>query len=109
MCQPVDAEPTFQEINKADVLEFLRQNKKADRFVPDWITDNDTERIEKLSSVLKHWMDEKMKEVSYAIMRNPRKYLKAANEGISSQPLNERYKIENFDLIVWEYFSTDNK
>lgn len=109
MCQPVDAEPTFQEINKADVLEFLRQNKKADRFVPDWITDNDTERIEKLSSVLKHWMDEKMKEVSYAIMRNPRKYLKAANEGIATQPLNERYKIENFDLIVWEYVSTDNK
>lgn len=109
MCQPVDAEPTFQEINKADVLEFLRQNKKADRFVPDWITDNDTERIEKLSSVLKHWMDEKMKEVSYAIMRNPRKYLKAANEGIAMQPLNERYKIENFDLIVWEYVSTDNK
>jgi len=109
MCQPVDAEPTFQEINKADVLEFLRQNKKADRFVPDWITDNDTERIEKLSSVLKHWMDDKMKEVSYAIMRNPRKYLKAANEGISTQPLNERYKIENFDLIVWEYVSTDNK
>ncbi len=109
MCQPVDAEPTFQEINKADVLEFLRQNKKAERFVPDWITDNDTERIEKLSSVLKHWMDEKMKEVSYAIMRNPRKYLKAANEGIATQPLNERYKIENFDLIVWEYVSTDNK
>lgn len=109
LCQPVDAEPTFQEINKADVLEFLRQNKKADRFVPDWITDNDTERIEKLSSVLKHWMDEKMKEVSYAIMRNPRKYLKAANEGIAAQPLNERYKIENFDLIVWEYVSTDNK
>ncbi len=109
LCQPVDAEPGFQEINKADVLEFLRQNKKADRLVPDWITNNDAERIEKLSNVLKQWMDEKMKEVSYAIMRNPRKYLKAANEGNATQPLNERYKIENFDLIVWEYVSTDNK
>ena len=47
----------FQEVNKADVLEFLRQNKKADRFVPDWITDNDTERVNRLSAVLKDWMD----------------------------------------------------
>ena len=109
VCQPVDADPEWKEINKADVLEFLRKNKKANWFVPNWITDNDTERVNKLSCVLKQWMDEKMKEVSYAIMRNPRKYLKAANEGNVEQPLNEKYKIENFDLIVWEYVSKDNK
>lgn len=109
VCQPIDADPEWKEVNKADVLEFLRKNKSAARSVPQWIVENDTERVNRLSDVLKQWMNEKMEEVSYAIMRNPSKYLKAANEGNATQPLNDRYKIENFDLIVWEYVSKDNK
>jgi hypothetical protein len=105
MCQPVDAEPTFQEINKADVLEFLRQNKKADRFVPAWITDNDTERITRLSAVLKDWMDS---HVPQQAIRNIRDLLGrrniAAPAADKNRPLlEEKFKLQNFDLIVWEY------
>ena len=103
VCQPVDADPMFQEVNKADVLEFLRQNKKADRLVPDWITDNDTERIEKLSNVLKQWMQEKVKDVANAILKNPREFIKNANAGNITTTIDQKFKIENFDLIVWEY------
>ena len=58
MCQPVDNQDatTYTEINKADILEFLRKNKNADRYVPQWITENDTERVTRLSEVLKQWM-----------------------------------------------------
>ena len=103
VCQPVDADPMFQEVNKADVLEFLRQNKKADRLVPGWITDNDTERIEKLSGVLKLWMKEKVKDVANAILKNPREFIKNANAGNITTTIDQKFKIENFDLIVWEY------
>lgn len=105
MCQPVDADPTFEEINKAEVLEFLRQNKKADRFVPEWITDNDIERVNKLSDVLKQWMSTKMTDEANAIMRNPRKFLAGARAGNTATTLNNKFKIENFDLIVWEYIT----
>lgn len=105
MCQPVDAEPTFQEINKADVLEFLRQNKKADRFVPDWITDNDTERIEKLSGVLKQWMQSHVPKQAMSNLKDKlrRRIISTPAADRKHQLLEDKFKIENFDLIVWEY------
>lgn len=109
LCQPVDADPTFQEINKADVLEFLRQNKKTDRYIPNWITDNDTERIEKLSGVLKQWMQAKMGIEANAIMNDPNQFLAGIRAGNATPPLNKKFLLENFDLIVWEYVSKINK
>ena len=109
LCQPVDAEPDFQEINKADVLEFLRQNKKTDRYVPNWIIDNDTERIEKLSGVLKQWMQAKMGIEANAIMNDPNQFLAGIRAGNATPPLNKKFLLENFDLIVWEYVSKINK
>lgn len=105
VCQPVDADPMFQEVNKADVLEFLRQNKKADRLVPGWITDNDTERVTRLSAVLKDWMDS---HVPQQAIRNIRDLLGrrniAAPAADKNRPLlEEKFKLQNFDLIVWEY------
>lgn len=108
LCQPVDAEPDFQEINKADVLEFLRQNKKADRLVPDWITNNDSERIEKLSSVLKQWMDLHVPQQGIRSIGNllqSRQINRPANR--NQQLLEDKFKIENFDLIVWEYVTRE--
>lgn len=107
MCQPVNADPQFEEINKADVMEFLRQNKMANRYVPSWITDDDKERIDKLSGVLKQWMLTKMKNQANAIMRNPRRFLAGVKAGNSIPTLNEKFQIENFDLIVWEYISNE--
>ena len=105
LCQPVDAEPDFQEINKADVLEFLRQNKKADRFVPDWITDNDTERIEKLSGVLKQWMQSHVPKQAMSNLKDKlrRRIISTPAADRKQQLLEDKFKIENFDLIVWEY------
>lgn len=45
MCQPVDTHlpGTYQELNRAEILEFLRTNKSKERYVPDWIESNDSE------------------------------------------------------------------
>ena len=105
LCQPIDAEPDFQEINKADVLEFLRQNKKADRLVPDWITNNDSERIEKLSGVLKQWMQSHVPKQAMSNLKDKlrRRIISTPAADRKHQLLEDKFKIENFDLIVWEY------
>lgn len=110
LCQPIDAAPDFVEINKADVLEFLRQNKKNDRYVPEWITSNDNDRVIKLSDVLKFWMQTKAPQQA---IRNIKDKLKRRNISSSAdkkqQLLEEKFKIENFDLIVWEYVTTKSE
>lgn len=112
MCQPIDANEaaTLQEINKADVLEILRQNKESGRFMPEWITQNDTERVNRLSDVLKQWMDKKAGKEGRVIINE----LFSSKKSIKQQPqltinVDEKYQIENFDLIVWEYVTTSKE
>lgn len=105
MCQPVDAQPEFMEINKADVLEFLRQNKLNERYVPEWITEKDTERITRLSDVLKQWMKQKAPAQAISNIKDKlkRKTISKPADARNQQLQEEKFRIENFDLIVWEY------
>lgn len=114
MCQPMDTHlpATYQELNRAEILEFLRTNKSQERYVPDWIESNDSERISKLSEILKEWMKSKVPQQATSIILDIAKSHKAG--GLFANPkkkdtkgklLEEKFKIENFDLIVWEYVS----
>lgn len=105
MCQPIDAEPDWVEINKAEVLEFLRKNKSADRYMPEWITENDTERVSRLSEVLKQWMRTKAPQQAVQNIKDKlkRKNISTPASDRKQQLLEEKFRIENFDLIVWEY------
>lgn len=114
MCQPVNTHlpATYQELNRAEILEFLRTNKNQKRYVPDWIESNDNERISKLSGILKEWMKSKVPQQATSIILDIAKSHKAG--GLFANPkkkdtkgklLEEKFKIENFDLIVWEYVS----
>ncbi len=116
MCQPVDDDPEWKEINKADVLDFLRKNKNADRHVPQWITENDTERVSRLSSVLKEWMHTKAPKQAVKNIKDKlkRRNISTPADSKKQQLLEEKFQIQNFDLIVWEYVTstkaeTDNK
>ncbi len=108
MCQPVDTNlpATYQELNRAEILEFLRQNKAQERFVPDWIETNDSERLSKLTEILQTWM--KMKAPQQAIVeRKNRFHSKGSEQKKSAEEisLDKKFQMENFDLIVWEYIS----
>lgn len=114
MCQPVDIHlpATYQELNRAEILEFLRTNKNQERYVPDWIENNDNERISKLSGILKEWMKSKVPQQATSIILDIAKSHKAGGlfanpkkKDAKSKLLEEKFKIENFDLIVWEYVS----
>lgn len=108
MCQPVDTHlpAKYQELNRAEILEFLRTNKKQERFVPEWIESNDKERINKLSAVLKEWMRMKAPQQAVSSIKDMLRSKKVADKlKPSSETVEEKFKLENFDLIVWEYIT----
>ena len=108
MCQPVDTHlpATYQELNRAEVLEFLRQNKRQERFVPNWIETCDNERLTRLTDILQTWM--KMKAPQQAIVERKNRFHAVGNASKKSareESLDKKFQMENFDLIVWEYVS----
>lgn len=106
MCQPVDTHlpAIYQEQNRAEILEFLRTNKNQERYVPDWIESNDSERISKLSEILKEWMKMKAPKQAVSNIKNMLRSKKVETKPkISSETVENKFKLENFDLIVWEY------
>jgi hypothetical protein len=112
MCQPVDAKetakPTFHELNRADVLELLRRHKNRDRQVPAWIEDShDKEKITKLSNILQEWMRLKAPRQAVTNIKNllATKNLAVKKQKAPDETTESHFRLENFDLIVWEYVS----
>jgi len=111
MCQPADTRlsATYKELNRAEVLEFLRKNKNQDRFVPEWIETNNKERLQKLSNIIQQWMESKVPQQATAailqIAQSRKTIHKTTKQEKNAQLLEEKFKKENFDLIVWEYVS----
>jgi hypothetical protein len=109
MCQPADRSqaPTFTEMNRAEILDFLRKNKYQDRYLPDWIEGHQKERLSKLSAIVQEWMEEKVpQQAANAILQ-----IAQSRRGIdlttknTGQRLEDKFKRENFDLIAWQYIS----
>jgi len=110
VCQSVDAEPVREEVNKAEILEFLRQNKDNDRVVPGWMVGNDAEQFRRLSEALRRWMRNKVPRQAIANIRNKlkRKRIQASAADRKQPLLEEKFQFRNFDLIVWEYVTTSH-
>lgn len=125
LCQPVDPShpATAQEMNRMQILDLLRSNKGAARCLPSWIEpeiessqddghlniqpdDYRKAKLERLSGILKSWMKAHVPaqavtdilEIVNSIGPMPKKPK-------NSQMLDDKFKIENFDLITWEYIS----
>ena len=108
VCQPVNAKDkaTYQELNQAEILEFLRQNKGKNRYVPNWIEASDSEKISKLSEIIQSWMKSQLKDEGTNLLNdlfNSRKTIKEKPSLTTN--LDQKFKMENFDLIVWEYIT----
>lgn len=110
MCQPVGrsetSNPSFHELNRAEVLELLRLHKNAERTVPEWIdSGHDAEKITRLSAILQEWMKLKAPEQAVTNIKNllGAKDLKAQRKQGGGETVEEHFRLDNFDLIVWEY------
>lgn len=110
MCQPVDGTiGIYRELNRAEILEFLRRNKNAERCVPQWIESNDNDRLSRLSKITKEWMKAQVPQKATAAVLDILKSRKGHPAQTKSRNadglLEEKFRIENFDLIVWEYIT----
>ncbi len=112
MCQPVDnsKEGIYRQLNRAEVLEFLRKNKNEERFVPDWIETGNPERLATLSKLMLEWMTAQVPQKATANVLGLLKSTKITKkkESKSEGLLDDKFKLENFDLIVWEYVTLKN-
>ena len=111
MCQPIDPTQgaTFTELNRAEVLDFLRKNRKQSTYVPDWILKPDSEKVLCLSQVIKQWLENKAPKQAMVnikdILRS--KTINRQNTSKKDQLLEEKFQIQNFDLIAWEYVTKE--
>ena len=110
MCQPVDkSQPgIYRELNRAEILDFLRQNKSADRIIPQWIETGDTGRLSRLSEIMQNWMNSQIPQTNHAstlALLKINKLTKKRTSSEASSMLEEKFRLENFDLIVWEYIT----
>ncbi len=107
MMQPVDGNAVYRELNRAEILDFLRNNKTAARHVPQWIDCGDSDKLTRLSEIMRNWMENQVPKQATTNVLNILKSSKATRRVIPTPKtdnlLEEKFKLENFDLIVWDY------
>lgn len=87
--------------NDIDILTFLRNHKKIERFVPKDIDDSKPEVLKQLALILTEWLNYKSKESSVETIKD------LFSRGVTDQTkpshlkIEELYRPENFDLITW--------
>lgn len=109
MCQPVDPTKrnTAVEMNKAQVLEFLRKNKNKDTRLPQWLENLESGNIQRLSAIIQQWMSDQVPAASDDFL-DDLSMGNVDNTSSANPLLEERFKMENFDLLVWEYVTKNN-
>lgn len=109
MCQPAtdNLPASYIEINQAEILEFLRLNKHTDRHVPEWIENNDTEKLGRLTNILRNWMQQMAPQQNKLELKNRFRSNGSATQKKTAEEesLDKKFQLENFDLIVWEYIT----
>ena len=120
MCQPVDETSkqasTYVDLNRTQILEMLRRNKYKETFVPAWIDkcgceEETKEKVKKLAGILQEWMkkqlpaERKMTLRDLAKGRGLKELTQQKAEDKDRKKLEDKFKLENFDLIAWEYIS----
>ena len=109
ICQPVDrnAHTTIEEVNIAQTLDFLRNNKSQPTSLPEWIEHPDEKKVERLSNIIKEWMSEKVPRQATQNIKNllQRKTVASKDTEAKDQLLEQKFQLDNFDLIAWEYVS----
>ncbi|MGE0932554.1 helicase-related protein [Peijinzhouia sedimentorum] len=104
-------------LNQKDVLDALTHHKNKDRFVPDAVDKGDDDAIQKLVKVIKVWLDSQAAEeqvledgTTKKIMGTEAKDIliklrKGDKDALSRVKQNvkvdEKFQLDNFDLITW--------
>jgi hypothetical protein len=97
-------EMAVKEYNKQEILSLLRTKLNIGRFVPTAIDKADPDAVNKLHSIMQHWMEEKAPEAATDDVIDLFGGVKMAKESLNKL-VEDNFKPENLELVVWEYIS----
>ncbi|HSV88864.1 MAG TPA: helicase-related protein [Bacteroidales bacterium] len=103
------ADGKFHILNNMEVLYTLREHKECRRFVPDFIEKPDEKTIARLKSYIDQWMKKKSGQEENALITDIFDGGNLKLEKFDKETPEERYKIENYDLITWFVVSKNKK
>lgn len=103
MCQPVDLHERIKmaELNKSQILSFLRSNKNKPTHIPDWLKKPSQSDIDKLTTIMRQWMQGQVPATQDDFLDDLS--LGVVDTKSDNTLIEDRFKLENFDLLVWEY------
>jgi len=109
-------------LNQKEVLDAITHHKDRDRFVPDGIDKGDETEIQRLVDSLKSFLDNQAAEITEQedgstkkvmgkeakdVLAKLRRGEKSALERVKQNVMvDEKYQLQNFDLITWFLVST---
>ncbi|MDX9881217.1 MAG: helicase-related protein [Prolixibacteraceae bacterium] len=91
----------FHIMNNMEVLYTLREHRESKRFVPPFIEKPDEETIARLKSYIGHWMKKKFGQEENDLLNDIFDGGNLKLKQFDEEMPEERYKIENYDLITW--------
>lgn len=108
LCLPIDASatPTFQQLDKAEVLNLLSLHKKEPLYLPNEILSADPDTLKRLSHVITDWFAPRSQQTTIDSIRD---ILSGNTENVvrgnRDETLEQRIDISKYDLIAWDYVS----
>ena len=105
MLQPIGGQPAeWRELSRGKILSFLRKYKEAVTELPKQIINGDATFLGQLSAVIKNWMAAKVTPETTNELGD--EFAGNSSAARNHAPLAENvFKMENFDLISWEYIN----
>lgn len=97
----ISTDGKFQLLNNMEILHSLREHKECNRYVPNKIEKPDETTILQLKSLISKWMNRKAgvesEQLAMDIFDGGNLKIKQLDAGTPE----DRYKIENYDLMTW--------
>lgn len=97
----------IKEYNKQEILSLLRTKLNLSRYVPAAIDKASPEALSKLHEAMQRWTKGKAPKVAIATVKDLFGGVKRTKDK-SEKLVEDHFKPENLELIVWEYISKNN-
>ncbi len=94
----------IKEYNKQEILSLLRTKLNLSRYVPAAIDKANPEALSKLHDAMQRWMKRKAPKAAIAAVKDMFGGVKKAKDK-SEKLVEDHFKPDNLELIVWEYIS----
>ena len=105
MLQPADGKTHLAEMNYSQILTLLHDCRQKDTYLPQWIWSGDSEKILRLSKILKDWLA----SITPAQAKNSiMNILQGGKFGATNlKTVDEEFDFAQYDLLAWEFLTRE--